>query len=55
MLENWIGNLIQRQFEGRAGRIEIKSLTKQRSEAYYDLELKTKITHELMSILPDGL
>ena len=55
MLQNWIGNLIQRQFEGRLGRSEIKTVTKQRVEAYYDMQLKAKFSDEIKEILPENL
>ncbi|KAJ2724945.1 Pre-mRNA-processing-splicing factor 8 [Coemansia sp. Benny D115] len=40
LLERWLGNLLARQFEGRNSKGVVKSLTKQRVDSHYDLELQ---------------
>ena len=40
LLERWLGNLLARQFEGRSSKGIAKTVTKQRVESHYDLELR---------------
>ncbi|KAL6928706.1 hypothetical protein ACO0SA_002035 [Hanseniaspora valbyensis] len=54
MLETWLKNLIDRQFEGR-NNDKVKTVTKQRLDAYYDIELKTSIMNDIMDMIPVGL
>lgn len=54
MLETWLGNLIDRQFEGR-NNDKVKTVTKQRLDAYYDIELKTSIMNHITDMIPVGL
>ncbi|XBW36857.1 hypothetical protein QEN19_002436 [Hanseniaspora menglaensis] len=54
MLESWLENLIDRQFEGR-NNDKVKTVTKQRLDAYYDIELKTSIMNDVMDMIPVGL
>jgi len=39
LVERWLGNLLARQFEGRQSKGVAKTVTKQRVESQYDLEL----------------
>ncbi|KAI3836686.1 hypothetical protein MKW92_024921 [Papaver armeniacum] len=40
LLERWLGNLLARQFEGRNSKGVAKTVTKQRVESHFDLELR---------------
>ncbi|RKP13001.1 NUC071 domain-containing protein, partial [Piptocephalis cylindrospora] len=40
LLERWLGNLLARQFEGRHAKGVAHTVTKQRVESHYDLELR---------------
>ena len=40
LLERWLGNLLSRQFEGRHSKGIAKTVTKQRVESHFDLELR---------------
>ena len=43
LLERWLGNLLARQFEGRQSKGVAKSVTKQRIESHFDLELRAAV------------
>ena len=43
LLERWFGNLLARQFEGRHSKGVAKTVTKQRVESHYDLELRAAV------------
>ncbi|KAI3617313.1 hypothetical protein CBS9595_003222 [Malassezia furfur] len=55
LLERWLGNLLARQFEGRNGRAGGKSVTKQRVESHFDLELRAAVMHDLLDMMPEGI
>ncbi|KAM9926670.1 hypothetical protein OXX59_003057 [Metschnikowia pulcherrima] len=55
LLERWLGNLLARQFEGRRANDVAKTVTKQRIDSYYDLELRAQVMHDIMDMIPDGL
>ena len=40
LLERWLGNLLARQFEGRHNKGIAKTVSKQRVESHYDLEVR---------------
>lgn len=54
LLERWLGNLLSRQFEGRSNEVA-KTVTKQRTDAYYDLELRAAVLNEILEIMPEGI
>ncbi len=54
LLERWLGNLLARQFEGRVSR-GTKSVTKQRVESHYDLELRAAVMHDILDMMPAGM
>lgn len=54
LLERWLGNLLARQFEGRSKDI-VKTTTKQRVDAYYDLELRASVMNDILDMIPDGV
>lgn len=54
LLERWLDNLLIRQFEGRSNEV-IKSTTKQRSDAYYDLELRASVMNDILDMIPEGI
>ncbi len=43
LLERWLGNLLSRQFEGRHSKGVAKTVTKQRVESHFDLELRAAV------------
>jgi pre-mRNA-processing factor 8 len=43
LLERWLGNLLARQFEGRQNKGVAKTVTKQRVESQYDIELRSVV------------
>lgn len=56
LLERWLGNLVSRQFEGRQQSKEIaKTLTKQRIDSYYDLELRASVMKDILDMIPEGV
>ncbi|KAF6056038.1 PROCN domain family protein [Candida parapsilosis] len=55
LLERWLGNLITRQFEGRRQNDVAKTITKQRVDSYYDLELRAQVMHDILDMIPEGL
>ena len=55
LLERWLGNLIVRQFEGRRYNDYAKTITKQRVDSYYDLELRAQVMHDILEIIPEGM
>ncbi|GAV48190.1 hypothetical protein ZYGR_0I04870 [Zygosaccharomyces rouxii] len=54
LLERWLGNLLVRQFEGRNNEI-IKTTTKQRADAYFDLELRASVMKDILEMIPEGI
>lgn len=54
LLERWLGNLLARQFEGRSNDV-VKTTTKQRMDAYYDLELRAAVMNDILDMIPDGI
>ncbi|EME83474.1 uncharacterized protein MYCFIDRAFT_215325 [Pseudocercospora fijiensis CIRAD86] len=55
LLERWLGNLLSRQFEGRHSKGVAKTVTKQRVESHFDLELRASVMAELMDMMPEGI
>lgn len=55
LLERWLGNLLARSFEGRHSKGVAKSLTKQRVESHYDLELRASVLGDILDMMPEGL
>lgn len=55
LLERWLGNLLARQFEGRHSKGVAKTITKQRVESYYDLELRAQVLHDILDMIPEGI
>lgn len=55
LLERWLGNLLARQFEGRRSNDVAKTITKQRVDSYYDLELRAQVMHDILDMIPEGL
>jgi pre-mRNA-processing factor 8 len=55
LLERWLSNLLARQFEGRKSKGIAKTVTKQRIESHYDLELRAAVMHDIMSMMPEGV
>lgn len=55
LLERWLGNLLARQFEGRASQNVAKTVTKQRVESHFDLELRAAVMHDILDMMPEGI
>ena len=55
LLERWLGNLLSRQFEGRHSKGAAKTVTKQRVESHFDLELRASVMSDLMDMMPEGV
>ena len=55
LLERWLGNLLARQFEGRVSKGTAKTVTKQRVESHFDLELRAAVMHDILDIMPEGV
>lgn len=55
LLERWLGNLLARQFEGRHSKGVAKTVTKQRVESHFDLELRAAVMHDILDMMPEGV
>ena len=55
LLERWLGNLLARQFEGRNARNGAKTVTKQRVESQFDLELRASVMLDITDMMPEGI
>ena len=55
LLERWLGNLLARQFEGRVSKGVAKTVTKQRVESHFDLELRAAVMHDILDMMPEGV
>ncbi|CAF0798840.1 unnamed protein product [Adineta ricciae] len=55
LLERWLGNLLSRQFEGRHSKGIAKTVTKQRVESHYDLELRAAVMHDILDMMPESI
>lgn len=55
LLERWLGNLLARQFEGRNSKGIASTVTKQRVESHFDLELRAAVMHDILDMMPDGI
>lgn len=55
ILERWLGNLLTRQFEGRQSKEVTKTITKQRVDSYYDLELRAAVMKDILDMIPEGM
>jgi len=50
-----LGNLLARQFEGRNSKGVAKTVTKQRVESHYDLELRAAVMHDILDMMPESV
>ena len=55
LLERWLGNLLARQFEGRHMKGITSTVTKQRVEGHFDLELRASVMHDILDMMPEGV
>jgi pre-mRNA-processing factor 8 len=46
---------LARQFEGRHNKGIAKTVTKQRVESHYDLELRAAVMHDIIDMMPEGV
>ena len=57
-LNHWcrrLGNLLARQFEGRNSKGIAKTVTKQRVESQFDLELRAAVMHDILDMMPESI
>jgi hypothetical protein len=50
-----LGNLLARQFEGHNSKGIAKTVTKQRVESHYDLELRAAVMHDILDMMPESI
>ena len=50
-----LGNLLARQFEGQNSKGIAKTVTKQRVELHYDLELRAAVMHDILDMMPESI
>ena len=55
LLERWLGNLLARQFEGRNSKGVAKTVTKQRVESHFDLEIRAAVMHDILDMMPENV
>jgi pre-mRNA-processing factor 8 len=55
VMERWLGNLLARQFEGRHSKNIAKTVTKQRTESQFDLEMRGAIMKDITDMMPEGV
>jgi len=55
LLERWLGNLLARHFEGRHSKGIAKTVTKQRVESNFDLELRAAVLADIVEMIPEGM
>ena len=55
LLERWLGNLLARTFEGRRSKGIASTITKQRVESNYDLELRAAVMNDILDMMPEGV
>jgi hypothetical protein len=55
LIERWLGNLLARQFEGRHIKGVASTVTKQRVESHFDLELRAAVMHDILDVMPEGV
>ncbi|KAF9917840.1 Pre-mRNA-processing-splicing factor 8 [Lobosporangium transversale] len=55
LLERWLGNLLARHFEGRHSKGIAKTVTKQRVESHYDLELRAAVLADIVDMMPENI
>lgn len=55
LLERWLGTLLARQFEGRNIKGIAKTVTKQRVESHYDLELRAAVMHDVLNKMLESI
>ena len=55
LMSNRLGNLLARQFEGRNSKGVAKTVTKQRVESHYDLELRAAVMHDILDMMPESI
>ena len=51
LLERWLTNMLARQFEGRHNREGQQTVTKQRVEDQFDLELRGAVMHDILDMM----
>ncbi|CAI9112445.1 OLC1v1012897C1 [Oldenlandia corymbosa var. corymbosa] len=52
--QGWLGNLLARRFEGRHSKGVAKTVTKQRVESHFGLELRAAVMHDVLDAMPEA-
>lgn len=47
--------MMARQFEGRHSKSIAQTITKQRVESHFDLELRATVMHDILDMMPEGV
>jgi pre-mRNA-processing factor 8 len=55
VFQSRLGNLLARQFEGRNSKGVAKTVTKQRVESHYNLELHAAVMHDILDMTPESI
>mmetsp|Transcript_8378 Transcript_8378/g.30995 ORF Transcript_8378/g.30995 Transcript_8378/m.30995 type:complete len:2367 (-) Transcript_8378:8-7108(-) len=55
LLERWLGNMLARQFEGRKIDAIASTITKQRVESKFDIDLRMSVLNDIMDMMPEGI
>lgn len=55
LLEHGLNNLLACQFERRNSKRIANTVTKQRVESHYDLELRAAVMHEILDMAPESI
>ena len=53
LMERWLGSRVAREYEGRFSKRLPSTVTKQRVESNFDLELRAAVMHDIMDIMPE--
>ena len=53
--ERWLGHPLARQCERRSSKGIATTVTKQRVESHYDLELRAAVMHDILDMMPEGV
>ncbi|EAY02411.1 pre-mRNA processing 8 protein homolog PRP8 [Trichomonas vaginalis G3] len=55
LMERWLGSRVAREYEGRFSKRLPSTVTKQRVESNYDIELRASVLHDITDTMPEGI
>lgn len=55
LMERWLGSRVAREYEGRFSKRLPSTVTKQRVESNYDIELRAAVLHDINDVMPEGI